>query len=71
MYLKEHLLFANKTNTTVQLLEKVKIYSLRWLKTKNVCFPFGYHMWLQNLLPCLGLTDVYFHRVFAIQDYLM
>jgi len=35
-------LFAKKANTMVQLLEKVKMYSLRWLKAKNVCFPFGY-----------------------------
>jgi len=31
-------LFANKANSTVQLLEKVKMSSLRWLKAKNVCF---------------------------------
>ncbi|XP_024626870.1 uncharacterized protein [Medicago truncatula] len=37
-------LVANTARTTVQLLEKVKITSLKWLKAKNVCFPFGYHM---------------------------
>ncbi|XP_024634727.1 uncharacterized protein [Medicago truncatula] len=37
---RNHRLFENKANTMVQLLEKVKMYSLRWLKAKNVCFPF-------------------------------
>ena len=48
-------LFANKANTTVQLLEKVKMCSLCWLKAKNVCFPFGYHLWWQQPLVCLGI----------------
>jgi len=48
-------LFANKVNTMVQLLEKVKMYSLRWWKSKNVCFPFGYHLWWQHPLVCLGI----------------
>jgi len=48
-------LFANKANTMVQLLEKVKMYSFRWLKVKNVCFPFGYHLWWQHPLVCLGI----------------
>jgi hypothetical protein len=52
---RNHRLFVNKTNTTFQLVEKVKMYSLRWLKAKNVCFPFGYHMWWQNILACLGI----------------
>jgi len=39
----------------MQLMEKVKITSLTWLKVKNVCFPFGYHMWWQQRLVCLGI----------------
>ena len=42
-------LFTNTTKTAVQLLEKVKITSLRWMKAKNICFPFGYRMWWQHL----------------------
>jgi len=49
-------LFVNKANTTMHLLEKVKITSLRWLKAKNVCFPFGFHMWWQHPLVCLGIA---------------
>lgn len=52
---RNHRLFANKANTTVQLLKKVKMYSLRWLKTKNVSFPFGHHMWWQHPLVCLEI----------------
>jgi len=48
-------LFANTTKTTVQLLEKVKIIYLKWFKVKNVCFSFGYHMWWQRPLVCLGI----------------
>jgi hypothetical protein len=48
-------LFANKVNSTMQLLEKVKMSSLRWLKAKNVCFPFGYHMSWQHPFVCLGI----------------
>jgi len=48
-------LFANTARTTVPLLEKVKITSLKWLKAKNVCFPFGYHMWWQRPFVCLGI----------------
>jgi len=45
----------------MQLLEKVKIISLTWLKAKNVCFLFGYHI-VVAATPCLlgdRLTVVY------------
>jgi len=48
-------LFTNTAQTAVHLLEKVKITSLRWMKAKNVCFPFGYYMWWQHPLVCLGI----------------
>lgn len=48
-------LFSNKANTMEQLLEKVKLFSLRWLKAKNVSFPFGFHLWWQQPLACLGI----------------
>jgi len=49
-------LSANIAKTTVQLLENVKITSLKWLKAKNAYFSFGYHMWWQSLLACLGIS---------------
>jgi len=39
----------------MQLLERVQITTLHWLKAKNVCFPFGYHMWWQQPLAYLGI----------------
>jgi len=48
-------LFTNTAQTAVHLLEKVKLTSLRWMKAKNVSFPFGYHMWWQHPLVCLGI----------------
>jgi len=53
---RNHRLFSNMvTSTMLQLMEKVKITTLSWLKAKNVCFPFGYHMWWQQPLICLGI----------------
>jgi len=52
---RNHRLFTNKVKSPVQLMEKVKITTLSWLKAKTVCFPFGYHMWWQQPLICLGI----------------
>ncbi|RHN73183.1 putative transcription regulator mTERF family [Medicago truncatula] len=69
---RNHILFTNKTITTVQLVEKMKMYSFRWLKAKNVCFPFGYHMWWQNPLACLGIgRSLFFIYNITLQDFLM
>jgi len=46
-------LFSNNVKSIMQLLEKVKITFLQWLKAKNVCFSFGYHLWWQQPLVCL------------------
>jgi len=53
---RNHQLFFNNVKSVRQLMEKVKITSLSWLKAKNVCFPFGYHMWWQQPLVCLGIA---------------
>jgi len=48
--------FSNNAKSIIHLLEKkVKITSLPWLKAKNVCFPFGYHMRWQQPFICLGI----------------
>ncbi|AES68202.1 transmembrane protein, putative [Medicago truncatula] len=52
---RNYRLFVNTAKTTEQLLEKVKITSLKWLKAKNVCFPFDYHLWWQHPLAGLGI----------------
>jgi hypothetical protein len=48
-------LLSNNVKAIMQLMEKVKITSLSWLEVKNVCFPFGYHMWWQQPLVCLEI----------------
>jgi len=35
--------FSSKIKSIMQLIDKVKITTLGWLKAKNVCFSFGYH----------------------------
>jgi len=46
---RNHILFSNKARFVMQLLERVQITTLHWLKAKNMCFPFGYHIWWQLL----------------------
>ena len=48
-------LFNNMGSSIDKLLDKVKRYSLWWLKGSNVVFVFGYHLWWSSLMACLGL----------------
>ena len=48
-------LFNNLGSSIDQLLDKVKRYSLWWLKANNVVFIFGFHLWWSSHLVCLGL----------------
>ena len=48
-------LFRNKQSSLPQLLDKVKSYSLWWLKASNVVFSFGIHSWWSNLFLCMGI----------------
>ena len=43
-------LFRNKQSSLPPMLDKVKSYSLWWLKASNVVFSFGTHAWWSNLL---------------------
>ena len=47
--------FRNKQSSTSQMLDKVKSYSLWWLKACNVVFSFDTHNWWSNPLICLGI----------------
>jgi hypothetical protein len=49
------MLCRNKQSSLPQLLEKVKSYSLWWLKANNVAFSFGTHSWWSNPLLCMGI----------------
>jgi len=49
-------LFRNKQSSLPHLLDKVKLYSLWWLKTSNVVFSFGTHNWWSNPLLCMDIN---------------
>jgi len=48
-------LFHQKECSVVQLPDKVKYYSLWWLKANKVVFVFGEHLWWSSPLSCLGI----------------
>jgi hypothetical protein len=48
-------LFCNATSLVHHLLDKVNMFSFRWLKTTNVTLVSKYHSWWSNSLLCLGI----------------
>ncbi|CAJ2673841.1 unnamed protein product [Trifolium pratense] len=53
---RNHRLFRGSTSTSIQLLDKIKLFSYRWLKSKNVTLALNYHNWWSSPLLCLGLV---------------
>lgn len=49
-------LFKNQESSLYRLLEKVKLYSLWWLKAKKTNFILGTQMWWSNHLMCLNTS---------------
>jgi hypothetical protein len=47
--------FRNSENTMHQLLDKVKLFSYRWLRTTDVTLATNFHRWWSNSLLCLGI----------------
>ncbi|WJX93598.1 hypothetical protein P8452_75105 [Trifolium repens] len=52
---RNHRLFSGTACPVPLLLEKVKMFSFRWLKTTNVNLVSNYHTWWSNPLLCLGI----------------
>jgi hypothetical protein len=48
-------LFKQKECSIDQPIDKVKYYSLWWLKAKKAIFVFGEHLWWSSPLSCLGI----------------
>jgi hypothetical protein len=46
-------LFRNKHSSLLHMLDKVKSFSLWWLKASNVVFSFGTYNWWSNPLVCM------------------
>ncbi|GAU34960.1 hypothetical protein TSUD_312910 [Trifolium subterraneum] len=53
---RNHRLFKNSAQTVSQMLDKVKLYSLWWLKTTNVTLVANLHSWWLTPLLCLGIN---------------
>jgi len=52
---KNNRLFKQKECSIGQLLDKVKYYSLWWLKDNKVDFVFGEQLWWSSPLSCLDI----------------
>ncbi|KAK2373370.1 hypothetical protein QL285_074404 [Trifolium repens] len=52
---RNHRLFRNVASPVTHLLEKVKMFSFRWLKSTHVTLASNYHTWWSNSLLCLGI----------------
>ncbi|CAJ2652817.1 unnamed protein product [Trifolium pratense] len=53
---RNHRLFKGSTDTPHLLLDKIKLFSFRWLKPTNITLVSNYHSWWSSPLLCLGLV---------------
>jgi hypothetical protein len=62
---RNHMLFRGSTSTTHPLLDKIKLFSFRWLKATSVTLASNYHSWWSSHLLCLGLVWTIFGWLFV------
>ena len=48
-------IFQNTGSTSFVLIEKVKLQSFLWLKSKQAAFDYAYHNWWKHPIPCMGV----------------
>ncbi|XP_045797575.1 uncharacterized protein LOC123891718 [Trifolium pratense] len=53
---RNHRLFKGSSDTPHILLDKIKLFSFRWLKMTNITLALNYHSWWSSPLLCLGLV---------------
>jgi hypothetical protein len=53
---RNHRLFRGSACTTHQLLDKIKLFSFRWLKATSVTLASNCHSWWSSPMLCLGLV---------------
>ncbi|PNX86424.1 heat shock protein, partial [Trifolium pratense] len=53
---RNHRLFKGSTSTTHLLLDKIKLFSFRWLKTTSITLASNYYSWWSSPLLCLSLV---------------
>jgi len=52
---RNNMIFNNKVELIHDLVDKVKLLSFWWLKTKHIFFACSYHSWWLNPLICLDI----------------
>ncbi|KAK2429612.1 hypothetical protein QL285_028036 [Trifolium repens] len=53
---RNHRLFRGTASTLHQLLDKIKLFSFRWLKATNVTLASNCHSWWSSHMLCLGIV---------------
>ncbi|CAJ2666213.1 unnamed protein product [Trifolium pratense] len=53
---RNHRLFKGSTDTPHLLLDKIKLFSFRWLRMTSITLALNYHSWLSSPLLCLGFV---------------
>ncbi|WJX94027.1 hypothetical protein P8452_75492 [Trifolium repens] len=53
---RNHRLFRGSASTPTQMLDKIKLFSFRWLKATSVTLASNCHSWWSSPLLCLGLV---------------
>jgi len=52
---RNYRILKNIASDTSVLIEKVKLNSFLWVKSKQVSFPFSFHDWWKHPLLCMGV----------------
>jgi hypothetical protein len=53
---RNHRLFRDPASTPTHMLDKIKLYSVRWLKATSVTLASNCHCWWSSLLLCLDIV---------------
>jgi hypothetical protein len=53
---RNYRLFRNAASPVHHLLDKVKVFSFRWLRMTNATLGSNFHSWWSNSLLCLGIN---------------
>jgi hypothetical protein len=67
---RNHTLFRNSTNSSHQMLDRVKFLYYRWLRTTNITLVSTYHIWWSSPLICLSIDKFLYFIVFLWKIFL-
>jgi hypothetical protein len=54
---RNNIIFKAKESSVLQLVKKVKVHSIWWMKAYNVILGLNSHLWWSNLLTCMSLAS--------------